>query len=66
MVRIYLNMVRCRSLYSVQRVAGRVGDVPIAGLAPAGQPIPGNEPYAVDNKIRPADDGNQSEGFVVL
>lgn len=43
-----------------QRITGisgeRNGD-PITGLYPAGQAIPGNEPYAVDNLVRPGDKG---------
>lgn len=52
-----------QGFYEVLSVSGtRNGDV-ITGLYPTGQAIPGNEPYTLDNLIRPGPEGLTVHGL---
>jgi hypothetical protein len=50
-------------LYRITGITGSRNGVSIAGLQPAGTPIPGNEPYPVDNLIRAGNPQLTGDGF---
>lgn len=45
--------------YQILSIAGNKDGIDITGLYPTGQAIPGNEPYKLDNLIRPEGSGGQ-------
>ncbi|MBS0641873.1 MAG: PEP-CTERM sorting domain-containing protein [Proteobacteria bacterium] len=49
--------------YQITDISGQRNGVVITGLQPTGTPIPGNEPYAVDNLVSPAVPALTGDGF---
>ncbi len=49
--------------YRILRITGRRNGVAIRALAKTGRPIPGNAPYAIDNRVRPAAPQLTKAGF---
>jgi hypothetical protein len=49
--------------YRITGITGSRNGVAITGLQPTGTPIPGNEPYPVDNLIRAGNPQLTSDGF---
>lgn len=49
--------------YRITAIAGTRNGVAIASLAPEGQPIPGNAPHALDNRVRAAAPPLTKAGF---
>jgi hypothetical protein len=49
--------------YAITAISGQRNGVTITGLQPTGTPIPGNEPFAVDNLVRATGPQLTSHGF---